>query len=242
MPTVQARETARELLEIMPFVMRTVAAELRRPGRDAGAGAFRPADEAVRAAAHADGAGGALRRQRADDVEFGERAGASGLGAAERAGQGSARRRSSRSPRPVAPRSNESGARPKRGSPRRLPRSTPGHAGGCGPDWLSSAPSFTPTGRQEEHACTRLRSGSSSGSSAISSPSPASTSTCTRARSLASSGRTAPASRRRSTCCARCSGRRRARPSSTATTSAGARTASASRSASSSRTPASTIG
>jgi len=32
MPPVQARETARELLEIMPFVMRTVAAELLSSG------------------------------------------------------------------------------------------------------------------------------------------------------------------------------------------------------------------
>ena len=46
MTRAQARETAREILEIMPLVMRTRRRGAARRRRDAGAGAFRPARDA----------------------------------------------------------------------------------------------------------------------------------------------------------------------------------------------------
>ena len=82
MTRAQARETAREILEIIPLVMRTVAAELRAAGEMPAPAHFGLLIDPQRPAAHAHRARGAPGRQPADDVELDQRDGGARLGAA----------------------------------------------------------------------------------------------------------------------------------------------------------------
>ena len=78
----QALETAREILHIMPLVMRTVVAGLRSAGE-------LPAPDLADAegtAPHPDRVGRTPRRQPANDVQLGHRVGSAGMGQANHPG------------------------------------------------------------------------------------------------------------------------------------------------------------
>ena len=92
MTRVQARETAREILEIIPLVMRTVAAELRAAGEMPAPAHFGLLSIlAVRPRMLTELAVDS-GRQPADDVELDHRDGGTRLGAARGAGRRSPRR------------------------------------------------------------------------------------------------------------------------------------------------------
>ena len=79
----QARESARDILEIIPLVMRTVAAELRAAGEMPAPAHFGLLSILSARAAHAHRAGGAPGREPADDVDLHHRDGGSRLGPAQ---------------------------------------------------------------------------------------------------------------------------------------------------------------
>ena len=77
----QARESARDILEIIPLVMRTVAAELRAAGEMPAPAHFGLLSILSDAAADADRAGVAARCQPAVDVDVHYRDGGARVGA-----------------------------------------------------------------------------------------------------------------------------------------------------------------
>ena len=107
--TVGVRDISREILIVVPLVMRAVAAELRASGELPAPAHFGLLSmlSAQPTSTDAHGTGGPSGRQPPDDVQLHHRAGRSGAGSSERAAR-TAGRSSSRSPRPAARRSTAS--------------------------------------------------------------------------------------------------------------------------------------